>query len=156
MPYVIAIKLRRFTALPPAQKRVFLCAALLLPLARLAISRVGLASSISWIEARKPASRLKPPISEMRAMSRLINLAANHTPSGGSCLARSVLLKWLLLRRGVECQLHIGVRMAGKRLEAHAWIEYEGEPINDRRENCESFCAFPKPIGVSPAVHDFT
>lgn len=152
---VIKRKLARFMVLRSQEKFVFVSAAVLMPLMCLALARMGLARSIAWMEAPTRAARARPAVSEMRALGQLVNLAAAHSPGASSCLARSMYLKWLLLRRGVECQLQIGVRMTAGVLEAHAWIEYQGEPINDRRENCQSFSSFNKPISLAPTVRDF-
>jgi len=151
----ITKKLIRFMALTTREKRVFLGTTAMLPLVRLAISRFGLARSLALMEARACSTRRSPAISDMRALGQLVNLAADHSPVASNCLARSLMLKWLLLRQGIECQLHIGVRITGGVLEAHAWIQYQGEPINDRQENCESFSAFDTPINLAAEVHDF-
>jgi hypothetical protein len=55
--------------------------------------------------------------------------AARYVP-GGTCLAKSVALAWILRRNGVAATVRIGVRTGG-RFDAHAWVECEGAPIND-------------------------
>ena len=155
MLHVIKRKLTRFMALPSADRGVFVSAAALMPLFRLAIRYPGLARFMNWIEGRTRCEPTRLALPEVRALARLVNQAGAHSPGGANCLTRSLLLKWLLLRRGVECQLRIGVRTTGKVLEAHAWIDYEGEPINDRPENCAAFTAFEKPISFAPAAKHF-
>lgn len=49
-------------------------------------------------------------------------------PFDSRCFMRSLVLLRMLARRGVLCQLVIGVR-PGRSFEAHAWIEHEGLPL---------------------------
>jgi hypothetical protein len=55
------------------------------------------------------------------------------------CLQRSLVLLWLLRRRGIESELRIGVRKDGSALTAHAWIEMAGEFLNDSPDHCAQF-----------------
>jgi hypothetical protein len=49
----------------------------------------------------------------------------------GTCLSRSFALWTLLRQRGIETQLQIGYRKQDGRFEGHAWLEYQGNPINE-------------------------
>jgi hypothetical protein len=49
----------------------------------------------------------------------------------GTCLSRSFALWTLLRRRGLETQLQIGYRKKDGKFEGHAWLEYQGNPINE-------------------------
>jgi hypothetical protein len=51
---------------------------------------------------------------------------------GGNCLARSLVLWWLLKRRGIDSQIRLGVRKENAILLAHAWIELDQVVLNDR------------------------
>jgi hypothetical protein len=42
----------------------------------------------------------------------------------------------------VESQLRIGVRLNQGRLDAHAWVECEGVPVNDRPDVGAQFASF--------------
>ena len=57
------------------------------------------------------------------------------TGLGGTCLSRSFALWALLRKRGVEAELVVGYRRGtGERsgkIEGHAWLEFEGGPINE-------------------------
>ena len=53
------------------------------------------------------------------------------TGLGGMCLARSLTLWTLLRRRGIETELRVGYRKRDEKIEGHAWLEYDGAPIND-------------------------
>ena len=49
-----------------------------------------------------------------------------------TCLRRALTLQWLLVRRGIQTELRIGVKKnSNQRIEAHAWLEYSGTPIGE-------------------------
>ncbi|HYC35091.1 MAG TPA: lasso peptide biosynthesis B2 protein [Usitatibacter sp.] len=61
----------------------------------------------------------------------LVDAAANRLPgTARRCLARSLVLHRLLSERGHACELRIGVRLDEANLDAHAWIELGGKPLN--------------------------
>ena len=48
-----------------------------------------------------------------------------------SCLSRASFLWWLLRRRGIAATVVIGSRASDAGLEAHAWVEVDGHPVDD-------------------------
>jgi hypothetical protein len=66
-----------------------------------------------------------------RAMLRVTSAVARRWPGGALCLQRSLVLLWLLRRRGVSSKLRIGVKKSPEALLAHAWVEVAGQPIGD-------------------------
>jgi hypothetical protein len=90
--------------------------------------------------------RAGPPRGRLtaRALARAVDAAATFQPLGRACLPRSVLLEWLLRREGLPCSLRIGARRLGARLEAHAWVECDGQPLNDTPDVAARFPAFPE------------
>jgi hypothetical protein len=46
------------------------------------------------------------------------------------CLQRSTVTTWMLRRRGFQAELVIGLRQVP--IESHAWVEVEGQVVNDR------------------------
>lgn len=78
----------------------------------------------------------------VREIAGAANAAATRVLGESQCLVRSLVLKWLLARRGVRSEIRIGVRREGERLIAHAWVERNGEPINDSIEAVRKYAAF--------------
>lgn len=76
----------------------------------------------------------------------MVGIASNHGLIRASCLTRSLLLGWLLRRQGFESELRIGVRMIDGGLDAHAWLEKNGVPINDAPSIVADFAPFATPI----------
>lgn len=139
-------KLRRFRALPAADRRTLLAAALLLPPLRLTLRIVGLQRMQRWVE-RKPLAQAAPlSLEHIQHLGNLVNSASHHSLGPANCLTRSVYLWWLLRRRGVDSQLRIGVRLVKGTLDGHAWVEQAGVPVNDRADVSADFAAFDRPI----------
>lgn len=116
---------------------------LLLPLFWLALRTMGFAR----LQARLQDSRViksAAPMNqnEIRALGELVNIAARHHPLPATCLSRSLLLRWLLHRRGISTELRLGARLADGKLDAHAWVEWNGEPVNDETDIASRFQAF--------------
>ena len=72
-------------------------------------------------------------------LQRLIRGAASLHPLPVACLERSIVLRQMLRRRGVEAELKIGVRREGEKVRAHAWLEHDGRPVGEPEEVEERF-----------------
>jgi hypothetical protein len=145
----LARKLSRFLALAPRERRTFLSAMALLPLFWIALRVLGLQRLQARLH-RKPRARPRPlPLDDLTRLGALVNSAARRVLGPNNCLARSLYLWWLLRRKGVYCQLRIGVRMVDGALEAHAWVEHAGTPINDRHDVSTAFEAFTDAVSPS-------
>jgi len=134
--------LARFRTLSGADQRTLLTAAAWMPLFWLGLRFL----SLPRFQARLQRSTVKRDaamsLPEIQALGELVNIAARHTLGPRSCLTRSLLLGWLLRRRGVESQLRIGVRLTAGVLDAHAWVECDGVPVNDQPDVAERFASF--------------
>jgi hypothetical protein len=139
-------KLSKFLALTGAEKRMFLSAVMLLPLFWFGLRVFGFARFRAWTE-RSPLGVKKPPsFNELPAIGALVNSAAHHALGPANCLTRSLYLCWLLRRRGIASELRIGVQLVQGKLDAHAWVEYQGVPINDAQDVAQRFAAFNEPL----------
>jgi len=69
--------------------------------------------------------------SELARLGEIVARASACCWPTPSCLTRSLVLCRLLVRRGVDAQLVLGVDTRGGRLAAHAWVEQDGRTIHD-------------------------
>ncbi len=142
-------KIGQFRALPATDRRTFLTAMALLPLFRIALRLLGLQHLQARLH-RTPRSRSSPHThDDLVRIGTLVNQATHHTLGPDNCLTRSLYLWWLLRRRGVYCQLRIGVRLADGGLIAHAWVEHAGIPVNDRHDVGAAFDPFTDAVSPS-------
>ncbi len=84
-----------------------------------------------------------------RRVARQVGRAARNHLYPMSCLRRSLVLQHLLRRREIAAALRIGVRREDGMLQAHAWVEVGGVPI-DEPEGIAA--AFPPLNEVDEAV----
>lgn len=77
---------------------------------------------------------------------RLELAAARHLPLRTNCLEQSLVLCWLLQRRGIAAELRIGARKKSDRLEAHAWVELDGKALNEPGKAHLHFVPFDGPL----------
>jgi hypothetical protein len=71
--------------------------------------------------------------------AELLAAAARRGVPGSTCLTRSLALLWLLRKSGLQPNLRIGARMLSGHFEAHAWVECEGQPVNDPAWHIEGY-----------------
>jgi hypothetical protein len=147
-------RLAQFGNLSGAQKRTLVVAWLWLPVFWIGLRTLNLQRFQSRLQRKPFASARHPPMSqsEVQALAEAVNIAARHTPFHATCLTRSLLLCWLLKRRGVASELRIGVNLASGTLQAHAWVECAGSPVNDRADIADEF----KPFASQPMMTAFS
>jgi hypothetical protein len=93
------------------------------------------------------------PWPQALATARLVQIAARRSPIHLNCLPKSMALWWWLQRQGIGADLRIGVTPKTGGLEAHAWVEFQGVPLNDQDDVHERFAPFhetitpPEPAG---------
>ncbi len=58
---------------------------------------------------------------------------------GSKCLDQSLAIASLLRERGIDARLLIGAARGGAGIEAHAWVEIDGEPIGEPADLRERF-----------------
>ncbi len=135
-----------YRALPAREQKVLLASLALLPLFWLGLRLAGLQRFQAWLDGSPVAQRTPLSQAEAAALGVAVNRAANHVLGPATCLTRSLLLRWLLRRYGTSSDLRIGVRLEGGGLLAHAWVEKDGIPLNDRPEVVACYSAFDQPV----------
>jgi len=77
---------------------------------------------------------LLPPVDEARMRNAALwtNRAARIPLPIARCLQRSLALCLWLERDGYRPALQVGARREGGQFDAHAWVEYRGQVLNDR------------------------
>jgi Transglutaminase-like superfamily len=76
---------------------------------------------------------------------RLEEAAARNLFVTTNCLEQSLVLWWLLRRRGIAADLRIGARKDEQGFEAHAWVEIRGSALNSGAEDHLHFAPFEEP-----------
>lgn len=131
-------------ALTRLQRRAVLQSWCLLPLVWWGLRVWGLQRLHAHLQAG-PSGRPSPArkaLLHSQALGEAANIAARHSPFPVTCLSRSLVLLWLLRRHALAGELRIGVRLNGEHLLAHAWVECEGVPVNDRADIGHDYVPF--------------
>ena len=137
-------RLEQLSVLSPLQQRTLLTAWLWLPFFWLGLRVLGLPRLQALLQSQPLAAQFAPVLMlpEIQALGKTVNIAARHSLFPATCLTRSLLLGWLLRRRCVTSELRIGVRLTQGVLDAHAWVECEGVPVNDSPNVSTQFASF--------------
>jgi hypothetical protein len=125
-------RLRRFSRLSGAKRRLLLKATLLLVIVRLGL----------WLLPFETLRRLLIGFSEGSVKLRdtdqssvgevtwAVEKAGRFMPWAATCLTLALTAQVLLLRRGHGAVIHIGVaKGSGEQFLAHAWVESEGKIV---------------------------
>jgi len=134
-------QLRRAHSLSLRDWQTLAVSTLLLPVLDTAARVVRPARLLAWSTRVRSHRRPVSP-GELERTVRLVRFAADHHAWHMRCLARSLTLGRILAARGVPVDVRIGVRCNGRELEAHAWVELAGTPINDARAVHDEYAAF--------------
>jgi hypothetical protein len=119
------------------------CAAVIAAI-KFRLAMQGFDRTIRWIRRQIDGV----PVTEHAAMEAVraeecgVAMAAALYPGRAQCLERSLALYLLLRRRGVAVRYRQGVQPFP--FKAHAWIEYQGEVINDVPEHAGQFTPLPE------------
>lgn len=94
--------------------------------------KIRLVAAPRLVAAAAPDRDLRARPEDIRAAQIAIERASRRIP-GSTCLARACALHWMLERRGIAAAVRLGVRTDAGALHAHAWVEYQGVPLDDPR-----------------------
>lgn len=96
------------------------------------------------------------PMEETRRLAGLATATAHRFFLPTNCLEQSLVIWFLLRRRGGAPVLRFGGRKAGDQFEAHAWVESEGVVLNDEGSVRQDFVPF-EPLERPPiALEKYT
>ena len=134
--------LRKFRALSWRERRLLIGVALLLPWIRLALRVCGLRWTQRrldrFVPRRPVADGLSPP-----AINRIVRGASRLGSPQATCLRRSLVLWWLLKRRGVASEIRIGAYNRDG-FKAHAWVEWQDGGQSDSPEALKHLVIFER------------
>jgi hypothetical protein len=115
-------KLRRFAALPMAEKSRTVEAAFYLLIVRLAFGLLALPQALRLFGiARSETGVGRIAAAEAELIGRAIDRAARHVPFRAVCLQQAFAALLMLRRRGLPATVQLGLLREGNELKAHAW-----------------------------------
>jgi hypothetical protein len=142
--------MQKWRVLSAGDRKLLLLAALLLPAFWVGLRVLGWRHWHQLLLRRTPhaiGDAMQWP--KVTSTRYLVDVAVRHSVFPVTCLTRSLVLEWLLLRQGLPALLRIGVRRQSGQLEAHAWVEYGGMPVNDAADVARKFLPFQERVPTS-------
>jgi hypothetical protein len=146
-------RLRRFSALERTARGIFLRAAALLPLVSWSLRSRGFQKTRAFLEKflSSPEDVADTSAPERTDLTmRMVRAAVRHSAGHPTCLEESLVLWWLLGRRGIASELRIGVRKHDEKFEAHAWVERHGTALNEPESNHQHYAPFDAALSSTP------
>jgi len=129
--------LHKIKQLSPREVWLLLQALFLLPLVVLGLRLKPFKSMQSTLTNRLPAGHVSVDsnaLSQAHIIAGMVRAASVHGLCNATCLPQSLLLWFLLRRHRIGGDLRFGVHKTETRLDAHAWVEVDGVPINDTQD----------------------
>ncbi len=141
-------RLRQLVELTPIQWWIILVALFTLPIIALSLKLSGFKQTKERLSRFIPTrmadiSAREDDLPRAQLISRAVTISGNHGVHHANCLKQSLLLWWLLARRGILCELKLGTqKIPQETFSAHAWVEYNGEVLGEPTELQHQFLAF--------------
>jgi hypothetical protein len=149
-------RLRRFKALDPLSRALFLRAWMLLRLVSISLAIRGFRGTQSALQRFLPNPDEEVRIDEEShslAIARTVRMAraaARYGIGSPTCLAKSLTLWWLLERQHIPVALRIGTRTSNGAFEAHAWVEQDATVLDDDEQQHRQYVAFEGSFSALP------
>ncbi len=116
---------------------------------RLGVARICLTGGIQrtqrWLGGMEPLPESLSAETELTAWQRralALRRVGNRIPDT-HCLARALALRWWMRSKGLDAQMRIGVRAGEDGVESHAWVEWNGVPVDETPEKITRFKLLP-------------
>jgi hypothetical protein len=135
---------------------MFWRAVILLPLVRWSLRLRGYGKTLSSLQkrahSRAASLETRPEMREaVQLTCRMMRAAVRYSLVQFTCLEESLTLWFLLREQGIPACLRIGVRKGIEEFEAHAWVEYGGEALNQLETLHHHYAAFDQELLEPPA-----
>jgi hypothetical protein len=138
---------QRYRALDPEARSLFGRAVLLMPRVAFSLQLRGFKKTKESLEEKahgdspyKEADNFAS--TAVKKTCRMVLASARYGFVKPTCLVESLTLWYLLHKQDIPAVLRIGVSKSTGKFEAHAWVEYEGEALNQHNEQHRHYAAF--------------
>lgn len=130
---------RRFTTMTWGERALFGRAFVRIAAVELGLRRHGFHEYLLRAPAPAHSNVAPAEIVRARTYARWVGAAARRHPVRARCLHRSLALHGWLRQEGIPSTFRIGIRKDGGELAAHAWVEVDGQVINDPESAIAAF-----------------
>ena len=145
-------RLNKFIKMTTKDRRLYIKAVFMLIVVQIGLHGVGYARLVKWLEnhtftpfEHKNADQSKTKAEAyQRALhiSQIVDLSARQGVYNANCLRRAITKWWLLRRENLNPVIRFGAKRPVNKLQAHAWVELDGQPVGEGLEVLASFPMF--------------
>jgi hypothetical protein len=122
------------------KRSFFFFAIFLMPLIHLCLKFTDVNTTYNFLKLISPQPILSlNSIEKAKEINQIVELTANLYPRWGKCLRKSFLLWYLLRIQRIDSNLVIGARQQEGKFQSHAWVEIQGELINEIQQEKQSY-----------------
>ncbi|HEX2914865.1 MAG TPA: lasso peptide biosynthesis B2 protein [Chloroflexia bacterium] len=143
----LRIRLSYLADLGGQERRILALAFIVFPLVVTSLKLAGFKRTQYWLsrllESEKEILQ-EEMAGQAKNTARLVKIAARYQPYRASCLAKSIVLWWLLGLQEIKSEVCIGVSRDKGKFEAHAWVECQGLVLNDSKDVRQRFPALER------------
>ena len=97
----------------------------------------ALSKSQFLIPSKKAA--VSTSLSFVQRLYQLVGWASHLHILPTACLEKSLALHWMLQRRGINAQIKIGAHKVPEGINAHAWVEMNGQVVGEAESVIANF-----------------
>jgi hypothetical protein len=120
----------RWLELVPSERWLLLGLMIALPAIAALLRVCGVVRTRRWLELSSGNASTQVANSDelesAERLAKLTDIAGRRGALTATCLRQSLVIYWLLRRRGFAPELKIGVRREQAAIDAHAWVELQG------------------------------
>ena len=141
-------RLEQLKALSLEEWRLLISSMVLLPLVALSLRMRGFKQTQNSMQRFIPeepnlAHLNEAEMKRARVIARIVAVAAGHGVYRANCLRKSLVLWWMLARKGIKSKIVFGVqKQSVDNFSAHAWVECGGLNLSDSDEIQQKFGSF--------------
>lgn len=139
--------------LPKIERQLLLQTFLLLGLIRLGLGWLPFQKMLAILaKLSQAASRQQSPEPlKLEQMIHAVELSSRYLPGEVLCLPRALTMQVLMRHQGYAPQLRIGVAKGAQGdLEAHAWVEHQGNVVMGYMRDLSRYTPLPSFKGCGP------
>ncbi len=92
---------------------------------------------------------LKRDLKFAQELRRLIQIASRLHFLPMTCLAKSLVLQKMLSKRNIPSLVRIGVQKVQGAMFAHAWVEVDGEPVNEMDDVRQKYMILAPAVNIN-------
>jgi hypothetical protein len=146
---IVYCRFRQYLALQPAERTLLLRAFISLAVMQVLLRVAGYQRAVRWARRTELGHyRGADALGRARELAFWIAVASQHHFVSAHCLQCSLVLYQWLWQEGLPSDLRIGVRKVRGEIRAHAWVEYQGQVVNDQETAVSRFVPLTSPGAV--------